>query len=49
MHTVIGISGHRPKVQPQNMPQYRNVFNEHARRGFCYWSVEKKDSACKFV
>ncbi|XP_055364765.1 uncharacterized protein LOC114855585 isoform X2 [Betta splendens] len=41
------ISDHRPEFQPQNMPQYRNVFSERARRGFCYWLAEKKKPACK--
>ncbi|KAM7402027.1 hypothetical protein PAMP_017301 [Pampus punctatissimus] len=32
---------------PHNMPQYRNMFNDRAKRGFCYWLVEKKASTCK--
>uniref|UniRef100_UPI0037E856E7 putative deoxyribonuclease TATDN2 n=1 Tax=Semicossyphus pulcher TaxID=241346 RepID=UPI0037E856E7 len=26
------------------MPQYRNVFNDRARRDFCYWLIDKKGS-----
>ncbi|XP_056258918.1 uncharacterized protein LOC130186152 [Seriola aureovittata] len=46
---VQGYSIHHdaPKTSPQNMPQYRNVFNDRARRGFCYWVMEKKGSTCK--
>ncbi|XP_078028503.1 uncharacterized protein LOC144464660 isoform X1 [Epinephelus lanceolatus] len=36
-----------PKTSPQNMPQFRNEFNDRARRGFCYWVIEKKAPACK--
>lgn len=45
----LGIHGNRPKILPQNMPQYRNVFNDHARRDFCYWLSEKKAPKCKFL
>ncbi|KAM4581843.1 uncharacterized protein V3H82_005954 [Fundulus diaphanus] len=34
-------------ILPQNMPQYRNVFNDRARRNFCYWLVEKKSPTCE--
>ncbi|KAK5872345.1 hypothetical protein PBY51_013058 [Eleginops maclovinus] len=37
----------KPKTLPQNTPQLRNEFNDRARRGFCYWVLEKKGSACK--
>lgn len=26
----------------QNLPQYRNEYNDRARRGFRYWPIEKK-------
>ncbi|XP_076599144.1 uncharacterized protein LOC143328095 [Chaetodon auriga] len=46
---VQGYSVHQktPKTSPQNMLRYRNVFNDRARRDFCYWLVEKKGSSCK--
>ncbi|KAM3877842.1 von Hippel-Lindau disease tumor suppressor [Diretmus argenteus] len=31
---------------PQNMPQYRNEYNDRARRDFRYWLVEKKAPTC---
>ncbi|KAK5933876.1 hypothetical protein CgunFtcFv8_014323 [Champsocephalus gunnari] len=37
----------KPKTLPQDMPRLRNEFNDRARRGFCYWVLEKKGSACK--
>ncbi|KAI3370152.1 hypothetical protein L3Q82_024934 [Scortum barcoo] len=37
-----------PKTSPQNMPQYRNAFNDRARRDFCYWLIEKKGSKCEY-
>ncbi|GAA6215762.1 uncharacterized protein LOC118495263 isoform X2 [Lates japonicus] len=36
-----------PRTSPHNLPQYRNEFNDRARRGFCYWIMEKRGSACK--
>ncbi|KAM6947110.1 uncharacterized protein PEZ65_000794 isoform 2-T2 [Lycodopsis pacificus] len=36
-----------PKNSPQNMAQFRNEFNDRARRGFRYWLIENKGSACK--
>ncbi|XP_026023813.1 uncharacterized protein LOC113022540 isoform X1 [Astatotilapia calliptera] len=36
----------KTSVSPRNMSQYRNVFNERARTGFCYWLVEKSPT-CK--
>lgn len=46
---VQGYSRHpnTPKTSPQNMPQYSNVFHDRARRGFCYWLIEKQASTCK--
>ncbi|TKS71599.1 hypothetical protein D9C73_004949 [Collichthys lucidus] len=35
------------KISPQNMLQYRNVFNDRARMNFCYWLVERKGTKCK--
>ncbi|XP_068170854.1 putative deoxyribonuclease TATDN2 [Antennarius striatus] len=44
-----GCSLHKSTAKPlcQNMLQYRTVFNDHARRGFCYWLVDKKGSTYK--
>ncbi|KAL7407369.1 hypothetical protein ABVT39_007435 [Epinephelus coioides] len=42
-----GVHQNTPKTSPQNMPQFRNEFNDRARRGFCYWVIEKKAPACK--
>ncbi|KAL3058520.1 hypothetical protein OYC64_010635 [Pagothenia borchgrevinki] len=41
------VNHNKPKTLPQDMPQLRNEFNDRARRGFCYWVLEKKGSACK--
>ncbi|KAI1892738.1 hypothetical protein AGOR_G00136630 [Albula goreensis] len=30
------------RVSPQNLPLYRNEYNDRARRGFCYWLIEKR-------
>ncbi|KAJ7999159.1 hypothetical protein DPEC_G00212510 [Dallia pectoralis] len=30
----------------QDLPQYRNEYNDRARRGFCYWPIEKKAPKC---
>ena len=43
----LGVHQHTPKSSSQNMRQYRNVFNDRARRDFCYWLVEKKGPTCK--
>ncbi|KAM8757928.1 uncharacterized protein AB9X84_010562 [Acanthopagrus schlegelii] len=45
--TVHSVHQHTPKSSSQNMRQYRNVFNDRARRDFCYWLVEKKGPTCK--
>ncbi|CAB1457334.1 unnamed protein product [Pleuronectes platessa] len=45
--TVRAYGINHKKTSPQNMPQYRNVFNNRARMGFCYWTVERKAPACK--
>lgn len=45
----LGVHQNTPKTSPQNMPRYRNVFNDRARRDFCYWLIEEKGSTCKYV
>ncbi|KAJ8370543.1 hypothetical protein SKAU_G00105710 [Synaphobranchus kaupii] len=30
------------RASPQTLPQYRNEYNDRARRGFRYWLIEKK-------
>ncbi|KAM7006067.1 uncharacterized protein LKV04_002691 [Tautogolabrus adspersus] len=42
-----GMHQNAPSTSPRNMPQYKNVYNDHARRNFCYWLIEKKGSTCK--
>lgn len=44
----LGRHPNTPKTSPQNMPQYSNVFHDRARRGFCYWLIEKQASTCKY-
>ncbi|KAK2862203.1 hypothetical protein Q5P01_001736 [Channa striata] len=49
LSTVQAYSIHlnKPKISPQNMPQYRNKFNDRAKQGFRYWLIEKKTPTCK--
>ncbi|CAJ1051052.1 uncharacterized protein LOC118495263 isoform X2 [Xyrichtys novacula] len=42
-----GMHQSKPSTSPQNMPQYRNVYNDRARRDFCYWFIDKRGLACK--
>lgn len=44
----LGMLENTPKISPQNMLQYRNVFNDRARMNFCYWLVERKGTKCKY-
>ncbi|XP_035858063.1 uncharacterized protein LOC118495263 isoform X2 [Sander lucioperca] len=47
MVQAYGVNQNTPNTSPQNKPQFRNEFNDRARRGFCYWVIEKKGSPCK--
>lgn len=42
-----GLTQNPSKILPQNMPEHRNMFNDRARRNFCYWLAEKKPLQCR--
>lgn len=43
----LGLHQTTPKTTSQALLQYKNVFNDHAKRNFCYWLIEKKSTTCK--